>query len=143
MLVYLKKKKGGHPLGGVLTGAEFSFRPGQQTISGSNPIKTPAISHVLGVVSAEIHPILKYSPPTPVTMSPSTHNTEKSIIWLFFDPRNNPSLLRSIDIFEDEMYEPLGRLDWAAEIKKHFKFRAHLIKFWRVSYRSTTLLPDV
>jgi hypothetical protein len=78
-------------------------------------------------------------------MSRSTRSTRekpaKEVNWLLFDTTVNPiSQVHFMSFPGYSLEGKLDHLDWAAEIKKRFRFPAGIIEFWRVCYPLTSLL---
>ena len=74
-------------------------------------------------------------------MSPSTRGgAKKPVNWLFFHPVNRLSEARRMTIPGYSLDAMLEELDWAAELKRFFNFRAGIIHFWQVGHRPASFL---
>lgn len=70
-------------------------------------------------------------------MSPSTHvNPSRTINWLFYNPVNVKSELRSMTIPGHSLDTPVEKLEWVASLEHTFNFRADKANtgFWTVNY---------
>ena len=62
-------------------------------------------------------------------------NPPRNINWLFFNPVNAESTVRSTIISGHALDTTIENLEWVADLKRWFKFRVDEadIKFWTVS----------
>ena len=76
----------------------------------------------------------KKSTLTPMSSQSTRSHPQKRLNWLFFNPVNEWSEVFPMTVDGYGLDQSLCNLEWAAQLKRWFKFRAGTVDFWQVSY---------
>ena len=83
----------------------------------------------------------KKSTLTPMSSQSTRSHPQKKLNWLFFNPVNESSEVFPMTVDGYGLDQSLCDLEWAAHLKRRFKFRAEKVRFWEVGYWPISSFP--